>query len=27
VDLVDAHGTPLPPQAQHPRPADPEGRW
>ena len=27
VDLVDASGTPLPPQALHPRPADPEGYW
>jgi len=27
VDLVDAAGTPLPPQSQHPRPADPEGYW
>jgi hypothetical protein len=27
VHLVDAHGIPLPPQAQHPRPADPEGWW
>src|SRR2546426_968005 len=25
VDLVDARGTPLPPQAQHPRPEDPKG--
>ena len=27
VDLVDAAGTPLPPQAGNPRPADPEGYW
>ena len=27
VDLVDAAGTPLPPQHGHPRPADPEGYW
>ncbi|MGH9011444.1 MAG: hypothetical protein ACRDYF_16600 [Acidimicrobiia bacterium] len=27
VDLVDADGTPLPPQHSHPRPADPEGYW
>lgn len=27
VDLVDASGTPLPPQHQHPRPGDPEGYW
>jgi len=27
VDLVDAAGTPLPPQSGHPRPADPEGYW
>jgi hypothetical protein len=27
VDLVDATGTPLPPQRDHPRPADPEGYW
>lgn len=27
VHLVGAHGIPLPPQAQHPRPADPEGWW
>jgi hypothetical protein len=27
VHLVDVHGVPLPPQAQHPRPADPEGWW
>lgn len=27
VDLVDADGTPLPPQHGHPRPADPEGYW
>jgi hypothetical protein len=27
VDLVDGHGVPLPPQADHPRPADPEGWW
>lgn len=27
VHLVDTHGIPLPPQAQHPRPADPEGWW
>ncbi len=27
VHLVDAHGVPLPPQANHPRPADPEGWW
>ena len=27
VHLVDSHGIPLPPQAQHPRPADPEGWW
>ena len=25
VELVDARGTPLPPQAQHPRPEDPKG--
>jgi hypothetical protein len=27
VDLVDGSGTPLPPQAQNPRPADPPGWW
>jgi hypothetical protein len=27
VDLVDAGGTPLPPQSEHPRPADPPGWW
>ena len=27
VDLFDAAGTPLPPQAGNPRPADPEGYW
>ena len=27
VDLVDAAGTPLPPQHDDPRPADPEGYW
>ena len=27
VALVDRHGDPLPPQARHPRPADPEGFW
>ncbi|HZQ78848.1 MAG TPA: hypothetical protein VFE55_16050 [Acidimicrobiia bacterium] len=27
VHLVDAAGTPLPPQAGSPRPADPEGYW
>jgi hypothetical protein len=27
VDLVDASGTPLPPQSEHPRPADPPGWW
>jgi hypothetical protein len=27
VHLVDAAGTPLPPQSEHPRPADPEGWW
>jgi hypothetical protein len=27
VHCVDAAGTPLPPQAAHPRPADPEGWW
>jgi hypothetical protein len=27
VDLVDGRGVPLPPQARHPRPADPEGWW
>jgi hypothetical protein len=27
VDLVDADGTPLPPQHGHPRPADPEDYW
>jgi len=28
VDLVDADGTPLPPQHDHPRPADPgDGYW
>jgi len=27
VHLVDAAGTPLPPQQHHPRPADPEGYW
>jgi hypothetical protein len=27
VHLVDATGTPLPPQAGDPRPADPEGYW
>ena len=27
VDLIDATGMPLPPQHEHPRPADPEGFW
>ena len=27
VDLVDGSQTPLPPQARHPRPADPRGWW
>lgn len=27
VDLVDAHGTPLPPQHGNPRPGDPDGYW
>jgi len=27
VDLVDAAGTPLPPQHDSPRPADPDGYW
>ena len=27
VDAVNADGTPLPPQSEHPRPADPAGRW
>jgi hypothetical protein len=27
VHCVDAAGTPLPPQAEHPRPADPPGWW
>ena len=27
VHLVASGGVPLPPQAQHPRPADPEGFW
>lgn len=27
VDLVDASGTPLPPEHDHPRPADPDGYW
>ena len=27
VDLVDASGTPLPPQHGNPRPGDPEGYW
>lgn len=27
VDLVDAEGTPLPPQHRHPRPADPQDWW
>jgi len=27
VDLVDASGTPLPPQSEHPRPADPPKWW
>jgi hypothetical protein len=27
VDLVDAEGTPLPPQHEHPRPADPDHFW
>jgi hypothetical protein len=27
ADFIDIHGVPLPPQAQHPRPADPEGFW
>jgi hypothetical protein len=27
VDAINADGTPLPPQAEHPRPADPPGRW
>ncbi len=27
IDAVNADGTPLPPQAEHPRPADPPERW
>jgi hypothetical protein len=27
VDLVDGEGIPLPPQYEHPRPADPENWW
>ena len=27
VHLIDVHGISLPPQADHPRPADPEGWW
>lgn len=27
VDLLDGSQTPLPPQARHPRPADPRGWW
>lgn len=27
IHLVDRHGVPLPPQASHPRPADPDGYW
>jgi hypothetical protein len=27
VDAVNADGRPLPPQSEHPRPADPNGRW
>jgi hypothetical protein len=27
VDAVNADGTPLPPQSEHPRPADPPDRW
>jgi hypothetical protein len=27
VHFIDGNGVPLPPQAQHPRPADPEGWW
>jgi len=27
IDAVNADGTPLPPQAEHPRPADPPDRW
>lgn len=27
VHFVDGFGTPLPPQAAHPRPADPDGWW
>lgn len=27
VDRIDAGGAPLPPQADHPRPADTEGMW
>lgn len=27
VDAVNADGTPLPPQSEHPRPADPADRW
>jgi hypothetical protein len=27
VHFLDGNGVPLPPQAQHPRPADPEGYW
>jgi hypothetical protein len=27
VDAVNEDGRPLPPQAEHPRPADPPGRW
>jgi hypothetical protein len=27
VHFVDVDGIPLPPQAQHPRPADPDGWW
>jgi hypothetical protein len=27
VHLIDGHGVPLPPEAKHPRPADPAGWW
>lgn len=27
VDPIDVEGGPLPPQSEHPRPADPPGRW
>ncbi len=27
VDALDVEGEPLPPQSEHPRPADPPGRW